>query len=53
MIGATANPLGGGQAFVVDDFELTDDAATVPEPVSGALLGIGALALAVRRRYKH
>ena len=30
MIGGTGNPIGGGQAFVVDDFELT----AVPEPAS-------------------
>jgi hypothetical protein len=35
MIGATGNPLGGGQAFVVDDFSL------VPEPASLMLLAMG------------
>lgn len=39
MIGGLANPAGGGQAFVVDDFELTG----VPEP-SGAMLGLMGLA---------
>jgi hypothetical protein len=34
MIGATPNPLGGGQAFVVDDFVLT----AIPEP---STLGLG------------
>jgi hypothetical protein len=35
MIDGTANPLGGGQAFVVDDFELT----AIPEPAS-VLIGL-------------
>ena len=49
MIDALANPLGGGQAFVVDDFELTAG-DVVPEPASGLLLAIGALAMAWTRR---
>jgi hypothetical protein len=44
MIDAQANPLGGGQAFVVDDFVLT------PEPGSLAMIGFGAVALLARRR---
>jgi hypothetical protein len=47
MIGATANPLGGGQAFVVDDFTLT----AVPEPTSVLLMGLGFVgAMGMRRR---
>ncbi len=43
MLGAMGNPAGGGQAFVVDDFNLV-----VPEPTTAtALLAVGAL---VRRR---
>ncbi len=43
MIGATSNPLGGGQAFVVDDFNLT-----IPEPTSAVALS--AAGLFIRRR---
>jgi hypothetical protein len=44
MIGGTPNPLGGGQAFVVDDFVLT----AIPEPSTitlalTSLLGVAAL----------
>ena len=46
MIGATANPAGGGQAFVVDDFRLT----AVPEPTSLAAAAGAMLVLAARRR---
>lgn len=46
MIGATNNPAGGGQAFVVDDFTMT----AVPEPATIAVLGLGAAALLRRRR---
>lgn len=47
MIGAQANPLGGGQAFVVDDFTLE----AVPEPATVALglLGVCSL-IGLRRR---
>jgi hypothetical protein len=46
MIGATGNPAGGGQAFVVDDFVLT----AVPEP-SAILLGLASfLGLAILKR---
>lgn len=49
MIGGIANPAGGGQAFVVDDFELTGP-PPVPEPSSMVLAGIGLLiARRVRR----
>jgi len=41
MVGAMGNPLGGGQAFVVDDFTLE----CVPEPASIALVAIGMLGL--------
>jgi hypothetical protein len=44
MLDAIANPQGGGQAYVVDDFDL------VPEPASFGLLLIGAAALITRRR---
>ncbi len=44
MIDATSNPLGGGQAYVVDDFELV----VIPEPAS-AVLGLAGLALVVAR----
>lgn len=46
MIEAQANPLGGGQAFVIDDFDL----GVVPEPATMATLAIGALAMLRRRR---
>lgn len=46
MINAQGNPLGGGQAFVTDDFTLT----VVPEPATMMVLGAGALALMRRRR---
>jgi hypothetical protein len=45
MVDAYANPLGGGQAFVVDAFSLT-----VPEPASLGLAAIAGLALLPRRR---
>lgn len=44
MIGATGNPAGGGQAFVVDDFVL------VPEPTSLAFLGFASVLLRRRSR---
>lgn len=50
MLGGMSNPLGGGQAYVVDDFDLTVQA--VPEPATMAALGLGALALVRRRRAK-
>lgn len=43
MIDGIANPAGGGQAFVVDDFVLT------PEPTSMLLLALGATSLLRRR----
>lgn len=48
MIGARGNPAGGGQAYVVDDFELN----AVPEPATMAVLGLGVVA-ALRRRAKR
>lgn len=48
MIDGQSNPLGGGQAFVVDDFELN----AVPEPATMAVLGMGALAVLRRRNKK-
>lgn len=45
MLGAYGNPLGGGQAFVVDSFSLV-----VPEPASIGLAAIGGLSLLRRRR---
>ncbi len=48
MINGSNNPLGGGQAFVVDDFTLTSEA--VPEPATMSVLGIGALVALARKR---
>lgn len=45
MLDAYANPAGGGQAFVVDDFVLV-----VPEPTTLALAGLGLAALVGLRR---
>jgi len=49
MIGASGNPAGGGQAFVIDDLSL---ASNVPEPTTFALgtLGLVGLMGLVRRR---
>jgi hypothetical protein len=51
MIGAMANPGGGGQAFVVDDFTLTSVEA-VPEPATIALVGLGLVAVLGSHRLK-
>jgi PEP-CTERM motif len=48
MIDGTPNPLGGGQAFVVDDFTLT----IVPEPSSILLAGLSLVSMLGLRR-KH
>ena len=46
MIDAFNNPAGGGQAFVVDQFELT----AVPEPTSLVLAGLSLVGLLGMRR---
>jgi hypothetical protein len=38
MIGATSNPMGGGQAFVVDDFSLTVQAIVKPRITSISII---------------
>lgn len=48
MIDGIANPSGGGQAFVVDDFELT----VIPEPTSVVLGLMGLLGLLIVRARK-
>ena len=48
MIDGISNPAGGGQAFVVDDFQLT----VVPEPTTVALGLMGLLGLLVVRARK-
>jgi hypothetical protein len=51
MIDGMANPAGGGQAFVVDDFTLAATDRTVPEPATIALVVLGIAGLArIRRR---
>jgi hypothetical protein len=42
MIGASGNPAGGGQAFVIDDFSLV----AVPEPAALGMLAVGLAGLA-------
>jgi len=46
MLDGMTNPEGGGQAIVVDDFDLSDDVREVPEPAVLALLGAGLCAAA-------
>jgi hypothetical protein len=49
MVDAMANPAGGGQAYVIDDFTLT----AVPEPATMSLLGLTLVGLiGIRRRSK-
>jgi hypothetical protein len=50
LIDGLFNPQGGGQAFVVDDFTL--DTTQVPEPATGALVGLG-LAFLARKRSRR
>ncbi|MEP7367801.1 MAG: PEP-CTERM sorting domain-containing protein [Acidobacteriota bacterium] len=51
FIDGYANPQGGGQAFVVDDFTLDDGTGgEVPEPATGLLMGAGLAAVAWARR---
>jgi hypothetical protein len=42
MIGGTSNPMGGGQAFVLDDFSLTQQAIVQPRITSISILAGGA-----------
>ena len=42
MIGATSNPMGGGQAFVVDDFSLTVQSIVRPRITSISIVAGGA-----------
>ena len=49
MIDGLLNPQGGGQAFVVDDFVLTDETVPVPEPASVLLMLTGLVGLARQR----
>jgi hypothetical protein len=46
MLNGTPNPLGGGQALVVDDFSLT----VVPEPACVTGVMVAALGLMCRRK---
>lgn len=48
-VGINATALGGGAWFAIDDVSI-DETATVPEPSSAALVGLGALAGLLRRR---
>ena len=50
FIAGTAHAAGGGNDWYADDVTL--DITTVPEPSSTALLGLGGLALVLRRRKK-
>jgi hypothetical protein len=52
MINGYANPAGGGQAFVVDDFTLDESGrgGQVPEPATGLLMGAGLAAVWWARR---
>lgn len=48
MVNGMNNPLGGGQAFVVDDFDL--EAQSVPEPATLTVLAVGGMAALIRRK---
>jgi len=48
LIDGISNPGGGGQAFVVDDFDL--ETTQVPEPATGGLMGLAVAYLAHKRR---